>query len=289
MTSLERAWRGGRSDWKLHLLSVFSVAVAFVCLASALLVVVNVAALRDRWAHSGRASVYLQEGADADAIRVLEQALRDTPGVSTVNFVSSNDARREVLGNGSDRLLASLPAEAFPASLEVSFKVDAGTERLEKLVQGLSVLPAVESVETYQDWSERLGRLLGGGVTAATLLALVVLAAVISVVGSTIRLSLQRRRMEVEVLKVIGATDHYVRRPFLIEGAVQGGVGALVALVILGVLYSIVSVHFSGELGTLVGMDPTFLPWHWVSLMVVLGAVLGVVAAHLSLRRLLLI
>src|SRR5690606_36203539 len=139
----------------------------------------------------------------------------------------SEDARREVLGNDTDDVLAKLPAEAFPASLEVHVESEVGMERLERLETQLEALPAVDAVETYQNWSERLGALLAGGVTAAIVLALVVLGAVASVVSSTIRLTLQRRRIEVEVLKLVGATDNYVRKPFVIEGAAQGAVGAL--------------------------------------------------------------
>src|SRR5438876_3230391 len=102
MTPLERAWRGGRSDWRLHLLSVFSVAVAFVCMAAALLVVVNVEVLRDAWARSGRASVYLKPDANREAATEIELALRGAAKVREVRYVSSEDARREVLGGRTD-------------------------------------------------------------------------------------------------------------------------------------------------------------------------------------------
>jgi len=289
MTALQRAWRGGRGDWKLHLLSVFSVAVAFVCLTAALLVVVNVSELRDRWARAGRASVYIQQSADKNQVNDLEQALRASEGVVAVRFVSSQDARQEVLGTGADAVLAALPPEAFPASLELEFAVDTKAERVDTLVKQVALMPAVETVETYQSWSDRLETLLGGGVSASLLLAAVVLAAVISVVGSTIRLSLQRRRAEVEVLKVIGATDHYVRSPFLVEGAIQGALGALLALLVLGVLFVIVKSSVHGELALLVGMAPKFLPWHWGLGLVGLGGGLGVFAAYLSLRKLLVV
>src|SRR5258707_155723 len=135
MSPLERAWRGGRSDLRLHVLSIFSVSVAFVCM---------VAALED----------------------------------------------------------------------------EVGASRVRALADTLGALPAVESVETYQSWTERLASLLRAGVAASGLLAAVVLAAVVSVVASTIRLTLQRRRVEVEVLKLIGATDDYLRPPLIIQGAV---------------------------------------------------------------------
>src|SRR6185295_604542 len=114
MTPLERAWRGGRSDWQLHFLSIFSVAVAFVCMAAALLVVVNVETLRDAWARSGRASVYLKPAATREAIAEIEQALRATPKVKSVRFVGPEESRREVVADRADPILSALPAEAFP-------------------------------------------------------------------------------------------------------------------------------------------------------------------------------
>src|SRR6201999_1307189 len=98
MTPIERAWRGTKSDWRLHSLSVFSVAVAFVCLASALLVVVNVSHVRDRWASTGRASVYLKKGAEREQIATIERALRASAGVTDVKYVSSEDARHDMTG-----------------------------------------------------------------------------------------------------------------------------------------------------------------------------------------------
>ncbi|MCA9628093.1 MAG: permease-like cell division protein FtsX [Myxococcales bacterium] len=288
MTSLQRAWRGGKNDWRLHLLSIFSVAVAFVTLASALLVVVNVDGLRDRWARAGRASVYFRVETTPAQVRAIEDAVRAAPGVTDVRYVSSDEARREVIGRG-DKVLSDLPSAAFPASLEVM--VDEGTEggKLDSLASRVQALPQVESVETYQDWTHRLASVLSGGVTASLVLAFVVLGAVVSVVASTIRLALQRRRIEVEVLKLVGATDSYVRRPFVVEGAAQGGIGAFLALVILAVLYGIVRQNLSGELTTLVGMQPVFLPWTFMLAMVSLGSALGAVAAWGSLRKLLVV
>jgi len=289
MGPLDRAWRGGRSDWQLHLLSVFSVAVAFVCLASAMLVVVNVDGVRHRWARSGRASVFLRAKATEQQVHTVERALRATPGVTDVRYVSGAEARRVLLADREDEVVEGLPEAAFPASIEVKLVDDAALERLKTLSGQLTALPIVESVETYGQWNVQLGSLLKGGMTAAALLALVVLAAVISVVSSTIRLTLQRRRIEVEVLKLVGATDSFVRRPFVIEGAAQGALGAALAIALLAVLYSIVRGHFDGELGLLLGMTPTFLPWTLQGAMVLLGAMLGAGAAFASLRRLLTI
>ena len=108
MTTAARALRGGRSDWRLHALSVFSLAVAFVCLASALLVVVNLQAVEARWARAGRASIYLKDGVADDDVAALRRALAQTPGVSGTRYLSQADARKDVLGDGVAGALAAL-------------------------------------------------------------------------------------------------------------------------------------------------------------------------------------
>jgi cell division transport system permease protein len=286
MNALQRALRGGRHDWQFQLSSVFSVGVAFICLASALLVVANIEELRARWSHTGRASVYLQPSADAADIEAIVTALRSTRGVVQVEHVSSEAARKELLKSG-DEILAGLPAEAFPASLEVRVHDPERSGVLARMAEKLRLLPRVEAVETYEAWGERLGALLGSALLGAAVLALVVLATVASVVGSASRLSLQRRKLEVQVLKVVGATDDYVRRPFVIEGAAQGALGAAVALFIVVILFLAAYARFDTELSLLLGAPPSFLPWYAALGMLLLGTSLGAISAHLSVRKLL--
>ena len=286
MNAWQRALRGGRHDWQLHLSSVFSVGVAFICLASALLIVANVQDLRERWSHTGRASVYLQPNAAVEEVDAITTALKGTRGVVQVDHVTSEDARRELLRSG-DEILAGLPSEAFPASLEVRVHDPDGSGALQRMAEKLRFLPRVEAVETYEAWGDRLGSLLRSALVGAGVLALVVLATVVSVVGGAIRLSLQRRKLEVQVLKVVGATDDYVRRPFVIEGAAQGALGALGALAIVIVLFLAAYVRFDAELSLLLGAPPRFLPWYAALGLVALGTALGAMSAHLSLKKML--
>lgn len=283
---MDRVMRAVRSDYRLHVLSVFSVAVAFVCLSSTLLVAVNIDAVRGKWAETGRASVYMDPGVEPATIQAVRQALLASEGVTKVEFVSSEQAREEVMGSTGDEALASLPEEAFPASLEVTLTDEAARERIARLAAQLEALPSVEAVETYQAWGQRLEELLRGGVQAAVVLLLVVLAAVVSVIASTMRMALARRRTEVEVLKMVGATDSYVRGPFVVEGAAQGGFGALCAVGLVGLLYMIVRDSFDGSLGTLLGATPQFLPLPFCAGLVLLGASIGALSAFMSLRRL---
>ncbi len=282
-----RAKRGLQREWRLHALSVFSLSVAFVCLAASLLVVTNLQAVEERWAHAGRASIYLKDDATSADVAQLREALGKVPGVTKVKYVSSGQAREQFAKDDDPNgALAALPAEAFPASIELEVRSDVTDDALTDMVTKLQRLPAVDDVETYQAWTTRLARLVRGGVAASAVLAVVVLLSVLAVVGSTMRFALQRRRGEVEVLRLVGATDRFVKAPFLIEGSLQGALGAALAVVLLAVLFVLVRGRLDGDLALLVGVEPSFLPWQFALGMIAGGGVLGATAASLGLRRL---
>jgi cell division transport system permease protein len=289
MTTFERALRGIKSDVKAHLLSVFSVGVAFVCLVATILVLVNVERIEERWASVGQLSVYLKPNTDAKRAAELEQALKTTDGIVRVRYVSSDAARRDLLHDDPDDVLAALPEQAFPASIELETAEPFAADKRQHLTAQLRSLPAVEAVESYESYSKKLGAALLGGVAAASVLAFVVLLAVVSVVSSTMRLSLQRRTMEVEVLRLVGATNDYVRRPLLIEGMAQGALGAVFAIVLVGVLYAILRSSLVEQFSLLFGIGPSFLSFPLCLALVLSGAVLGIFAATLSLRKMLLV
>lgn len=282
----ERAWRNGRGEWRLHALAMFSVAVAFVCLVSALLVVTNLDAVQTRWSRIGRVTTYLRDGADPNAVNELRHALERTPGVKGVRQLSAEEARRELVSSTGDATLASLPPQAFSASLEIDFSTEASESEVSAVATRLQAVPVVEGVETYARWSQRLGSVLQGTVWASLVLAAVVLGAVVSVVASTMRMALERRKMEVEVLKLVGASDGYVRGPFVVEGAAQGASGATLAIALIGALYLLMRSRLEGELAVVLGFEPTFLPMTAVLGLVALGATLGALSATLGVRRL---
>lgn len=290
MTTFERALRGMKGDFRAHLLSIFSVGVAFVCLVSTLLVWVNVNHIHQRWESVGRLSVYLKAGADSEQVRELEQALRASEGIVSVRYVSSEAARRELLHDDPDEVLAKLPEQAFPASFELEVAEPVvGVQQKQRLNAQLQSLPSVETVETYESYAKKLGSALASGTAAASILAFVVLLAVISVVASTMRLSLQRRQMEVEVLRLVGATNDYVRRPLLVEGMTQGAAGALFAIALVALLYGILHTSLADQFSAWFGVGPSFLSPTLCLGLVFTGGALGVFAAALSLRKMLLI
>jgi cell division transport system permease protein len=269
----------------MHAVSALSSAVAFLCLAFALLLVSNLQRLEARWNTVGRLSVYLlPETKTTDSAEVV-RALRASAGVSEVKHLTAEAARAELLEDAPSALVAALPHDAFPASIEVELDEGLAAERVVQLVEQLKRLPVVESIETYGTWTARVAKLVHGAQLVALGLACVVFFAVITVVGSTTKLTLERRRDEVEVLRIVGATTNYVRKPFLIEGAAQGALGASVAVLLCAAAFSFLISRFDEELSLLLGVVPRFLPITMSLGLIGAGVVLGALAAQLSLRK----
>lgn len=281
-----RASRGMREEAGLHLVAISSLTIAFLCLGTALLAISNLGALADTWGRSARMTVFLRDGAQAQDIEQLTMALEGLAEVRGVEHLSAADARARFLEDselGAD--LAALPADAFPASLEIDLAVGTGPERMDAISERVRRFASVEDVETYRGWFARLESLLVAGRGFAIGLALLVVLCVMFVVGNTIRLAVAGRKEEIEVMKLCGASDGFVRGPFIVEGAVQGFLSSLVALGILLIAFLLLRNHVDGTLAAIAGTRAVFLHPTWALGVIVGGALCGATGSVLSLRR----
>src|ERR1700712_4350060 len=160
-----RARRGVRDDVKLYLVAVSSLTVAFLCLATALLGVANLAELADHWGRTHRISVYLHDGAPAGEVARLTSVLSALPSVERAQYASAELAREQfLLGNAAESDLRELPQSAFPASIEVTFKRQATDAQIEDVARKVALQRLiVEDVDTYRSWFQRVGALVGAG------------------------------------------------------------------------------------------------------------------------------
>ena len=281
----ERALKGLRQQLGTQMMSVATVALALFCMAGALLMLENAGAMVRRWGAPVKVTVFLAEGANVEQVDNLRRALAGLPEVEEARYVSSAEARQS-LSTGGDQVVASAPVELFPATIELRLAPSAVTaERVASVALRVRRIPMVSEVETYRGFTERLRGLLVGGRAAAGVIALGVLLCVFAVVSNTVRMSLAARLREIEVLRLVGATRSYIRGPFLIEGAMLGGAGALVAVLMLGVVFMTLRTQFELSLGAMIGLRPVFLPWSVLASLVAGGCMLGALGSAAALRR----
>lgn len=285
-SAMTRAKRGFRDDLRLHVVAITSLVVAFLCLATALLSLQNLSRVAERWSHSQHLTIYLKGGASESDIGQLRLVLESLGEVAQVAYVSAAQAKQQFLEQadlGSD--LSSLPADTFPASLEIMLHDTADSGRINAIAERVRQFAAVEEVETYRDWFGQVSTLVAAGQGAVGLLVLLVGVCVLAVIGNTIRLAVANRRSEIQVLKLCGATDGFVRTPFLVEGVAQATVASILAVILLGVAYLATRGQVEATLGAITGVKTVFIQ-PLVVLCLVLGAALvGAVGSALSLRR----
>ena len=284
--AFKRAQRGLREEKGLYTVAVSSLTVAFLCLAATLLGVTNLSQAASVWEKSGRLTVYLQPDADPQDVAQLRVVLEGLQEVQTVEHLSAQDAKEAFLEQsdvGAD--LSALPADVFPPSLEVSLAHGIDRERANGLAARIGQFRAVAEVESYGGWFRRLDSLIATGKWIATVLAVMVGFCVIAVIGNTIRLAVARRRQEIEVMRMCGATHGFVRGPFVLEGMFQGLVAATVAILVLVCGYLALSEQVDATLAALLGGKTTFLDLWVVLALLVGGAAIGALSSAVSVHR----
>jgi len=231
-----------RRGLKTAAIATATIAVAFIVLGAFLILTSNLERLFARWQNAAEFSVYLADTVTADERSAVEKALRESAVVGAAEPVSKEEALRRFRQNFPTLADAAgdLPANPLPASFEIRLRPEASPSDIESLARSAAGLPGVADVRYDRQWIERLMRAAGAVRTGGfTLAALLVFAAALTV-ASVVRFALVARREEIHIMQLVGAPIAYIRGPFVVEGLIQGGIGAIVALVVLWITFFVV-------------------------------------------------
>ncbi|MEZ5564306.1 MAG: permease-like cell division protein FtsX [Gammaproteobacteria bacterium] len=186
------------------------------------------------WANMRDFSVYLAPGAPLQRAEALADELRGKSGVANVRLISADTAVDELARDPAFAgALAALPANPLPHTLVVRPVASLDRPALEALSASVREIPDVDLVKLDLQWVERLNGVLDLVRRLGLIVGGLLIATVVIVVGNTIRLDIQNRAAEIEVAKLLGATDAFVRRPFLYLGLWYGVFGGIVAIIVL--------------------------------------------------------
>ncbi|MCV4265225.1 permease-like cell division protein FtsX [Pseudomonas capsici] len=209
----------------------------FTCLVMAIalslpmglsLLLSNVERLGGSWQRAAQISIYMHLNANAADGARLRDEIKAMPGVAEAEYISSEQALGEFQQqSGLGEALKELPQNPLPGVVLVT-PTEVDKPALEALRARLAELPKVEQAQLDLVWVERLAAILKLGDRFVFGLTVLLVSALLLVIGNTIRLHIENRRTEIEVIKLVGGTDSYVRRPFLYMGALYGfGAGFL--------------------------------------------------------------
>ncbi len=215
------------------LVTMLAIAIALVLPAALWLTLDSARLLDAELTESATLTAYLAPGVDDGEAGRIEEALGAQPGVARTRLITAAEGMAEFQqALGLTDALARLDDNPLPASVVVTPEVPA-PDAVRELAETLGALSGVEEVRLDMAWIERLRSLAELGQRVALALAVLFGGGVLLVVGNTIRLAVESRRKEIEVITLIGATHGFVRRPFLYSGAWYGLGGGLLAWALL--------------------------------------------------------
>jgi cell division transport system permease protein len=228
-----------RGGWGV-LVSIGAITIAFLITGIFLLLTLNLSAVVDRWAEDFQVVVFLHDTITEEQQTLLRKRLDGETAVREVTYVSKEEAlakfRRQT--GGQESLLEGMNTNPLPASFELRIHEKYQTaDALGQLAASLKRMEGVEDVLYGQEWVERLtgvievmkilGIVVGGVLGLASLF----------IVANTIRMAVYARAQEIEIMRLVGATRTTIQIPLILEGTVQGGLGAALALGLLYVLF----------------------------------------------------
>ncbi len=241
-------WSYHRQDARASLLRLLAspiasgmtlLVIAIALLLPALLFVVeaNLTSLMGQFRDSARLTAYLQDAlTEAEAVRVSNDLL-SLEGIADVTLITREEALESFsAAAGFDRAIAALDSNPLPATLVIQ---PASPALVPALAEQIAALPEVALLQVDEQWIARLNVISRLVATVATVLAVVIALGLILIIGNTVRVSIEQRRDEIRVIKLVGGTDSFIARPFLYSGLLQGFFGALLALLLLLLIYGV--------------------------------------------------
>ena len=230
-------------------------------------------------------SVYMQDNASNDTLTAAANTLKVMPGVVKVTSVSKAEALekfKERLGD-QNRLLDALGEEnPFPYSYDV--QVDK-PERIQEIVPKIEEMEGVETAKFGQEVVEQMFKLTRMLRYGGLLLVILLACATLFIIANTIRITVFARRKEVNIMKYVGATDWFIRWPFLLEGMFLGFTGAVIASFVLVQMY----LAMENRIYATLAFFPLIPAWPFLAylsvFLILVGTCIGAAGSSISLRK----
>jgi cell division transport system permease protein len=284
---LKRALRDIRNHRTLNVVTICTIALSILVISAAMLFFLNTGDILDAWREGLRVMVYLRDGLNDDQRQALANQIKTQPGVDSVVFIDKDTAlanlRQQMQHQAS--IIDGLAQNPLPDAFEVRMNTASRDwTKVEALVQSLETLEAVTDVEYGQRWVERLITIFHlFRFTGYTMGGLFFLASIF-IVGNTVRLILYARREEVEIMRLVGATDGFILMPFYFQSLIQGALGGILGLLVLVLIYSGIQAKMA-EVAIAGIFQLRFLPSATMGVIVVGSMLVGWLGCHLSLRQ----
>jgi len=284
---LKQALQNIRDNLGVHILGLGTMVSSLLIFGIFMLLYANVANWVQGWGNSLTFSVYLKDDISAYKRDKVDSFLRRLPGKKSLVYISKEEAMADLKKTlGSDgALLKRLSGNPLPASYEVFFdrseKHDLNSEAIKT---ALSKLEGVAEVQCSEEWLNNFKRILDIVQSIFFVVGGLLCLCVVFIMTNTIKLTIFYRKSEIEILKLVGATDWFIKIPFLLEGIIQGILAGVLTLLLLGGGYLFFATKDLQFLNT-ISLGLVFLPLTHMALLFLVSVVLGMIGSFIAIGR----
>lgn len=264
---------------------VIGIAIALPC--ALYLLLQNAESLSDSWSQGKEISVYLKTTTSYSQAQQLAAKWRKYPNIATIQTISPDDGLSILRSQATfNSALAELTHNPLPSVVTITPRINTSAEEIENLLTSLRKYPDIDAIELDIQWIKRFNAIIQLGKDGMLALAILLACAVVFIMGNTLRLVMQNAKDEIAVNKLFGATNAFIRRPFLYMGLLYGLLGSLLAWCIIMFILQWLN-NSIREVAALYGSH-----WALQSLalrpllgMIAISIALGLVAAFLAVNR----
>jgi len=279
-----------KESFLLNLITIAIIANSFFIFSAFLMIFNNLNGILKKVGEEKiQINVYLEEGLSEEEVSGIRQQLSNLAAAESVLFISQEDAlvHLKEIFRGKEKILEELEVNPLPSSFEVRLKNDlSNIQEMEHLVKKVSQINGVDDISYGQEWVEKFSKFVGMIKCTGIVLGGLLLLTIIFIISNTIRLAIHSRQEEIEIMKLVGATDYFIKMPFIIEGGLQGLSGTLISLGTLFLLYR----FFITRAATFFGINfnifsISFLSFEVTGGIVIGGILLGIFGSLVSVER----
>jgi cell division transport system permease protein len=283
--ALRRIWVSKRTSF----VAVAMIAISLLLVGSFLLIAENLGRAAEEWQGKSRVIIYLESEATPGQIRAVDQYLGSQPALAGRRFITREQAlvRFKTYFANLAEVIGQLDENPFPPSFEADITPTLARSSLfATQMQTVRAMAGVDQVQYDWEWIERLRRLVHLinviGLVAGGVLAV----AAAFTIANVIRLTMMLYREEIEIMRLVGATERIIRGPFLIEGLLQGTIGGVLSVLLLFGLFELARRSLDPSASIVWGfLVRGFLPWQKVAALVAGGMLAGWFGSWLSVRE----
>lgn len=285
--SFFRAWRRFRGGSLSHWTTTIVIALSLSIHGGFVLMLANADSAVQQWKGDNLVTVFLHNDVSATQLTQIREQLAKKAEIFELTTVSPSEAmeRMKTMLGPEAGLLDTLNDNPLPYSFEFHVMGN-NLEHASFLANDIRSWPGIEAVSFDYEWAKKLSAIIQFIRTTGMALLILLLTAVALIISNTIKLTIIARRDEIEVMRFMGATDSFIKAPFIYEGVIQGLLGAIGAIAMILVLYSGAS-KATSDLANAFGFNIAlhFLSWPQLAFLIILGITLGLIGALISLSR----